>query len=122
MRQMGSLIDLPISQGASEVPDRATFEVLAARDDVPGALGVREVKFLMLGVDEAKPRLYFANTNTYSYHYDFATGALGVNAPLGEFNAQTYFRDDRRNLAGTVIAHDGFEAPDGARGLYAMEF
>ncbi len=113
---------MPISQGASEVPDRATFEVLAARDDVPGALGAREVKFLMLGVDEAQPRLYFANTNTYSYHYDFATGALDVDVSLGEFNAQTYFRDDRRNLAGTVIAHDGFEAPDGGRGLYAMEF
>ncbi|MGH3916409.1 MAG: PEP/pyruvate-binding domain-containing protein [Pseudonocardiaceae bacterium] len=104
------------------MPDRTTFEVLAARDDVPGALGAREVKFLVLGVDEVVPRLYFANTNTYSYHYDFATGALNVSMPLGEFNAQTYFRDDRRNLAGTVIAHDGFEAPDGGRGLYAMEF
>ncbi|MGH3930824.1 MAG: PEP/pyruvate-binding domain-containing protein [Pseudonocardiaceae bacterium] len=119
---MGSPLDLPISQGASEVPDRATFEVLAARDDVPGALGAREVKFLMLGVNEDQPRLYFANTNTYSFHYDFATGALGVDVSLGEFNAQTYFRDDRANLAGTVIAHDGFESPEGGRGLYAMEF
>jgi hypothetical protein len=51
-------MDLPISQGASEIPDRATFEVLAARDDVPGALGAREVKFLMLGVEGDKSRLY----------------------------------------------------------------
>ena len=113
---------MPISQGAAEVPDRATFEQLARRDDVPGALGAREVKFLMLGVDGSGARLYFANTNTYSYHYDFATGALGVDLPLGEFNAQTYFRDDRRNLAGTLIAHDGYEDPGGARGLYAVEF
>jgi pyruvate, water dikinase len=121
-RQTESPLDLPISQGAAEVPDRATFEVLAARDDVPGALGAREVKFLILEVDGTEPRLYFANTNTYSYHYDFATGALGLDLPLGEFNAWTYFRDDRRNLAGTVLAHDGFEAPDGGRGLYAVEF
>jgi pyruvate, water dikinase len=113
---------LPISQGAAEIPDRTTFEQLARRDDVPGALGAREVKFLMLGVDGPDARLFFANTNTFSYHYDFATGALGVDLPLDEFNAQTYFRDDRRNLAGTLIAHDGYEDPSGARGLYALEF
>jgi len=113
---------LPIAQGATVAPDRATFELLARRDDVPGALGVREVKFLVLGVDGLAPRLFLANTNRYSFHYDFATGALGVTLPLGEFNARTYFRDDRENLAGTVIAHDRFTRPGEAPGLYAVEF
>ena len=30
--------ELPLSQGARRVPDRATFETLARRDDVPGQI------------------------------------------------------------------------------------
>ena len=56
---------LPIAAGATAVPDRATFETLARRDDVPGAIGAREMKFLMIGVDGADPELYFLNTNTH---------------------------------------------------------
>jgi pyruvate,water dikinase len=115
-------VTLPTSQGATEVPDRATFELLARRDDVPGALGVREVKFLVLGVDGPAPRLFLANTGRYSFHYDFAVGALGVTLSLTEFNGRTYFRDDRENLAGTVIAHDRFAGSGGRAGLYAVEF
>jgi hypothetical protein len=103
---MSAVAELPLSQGATEIPDRPLF--------------------LMLGVD-AEPHLYFANTNAFSYHYDFATEALHVEQSLSEFNAVTYFRDDRSNLAGTVLAHDGFEAGgsgagDGGRGIYAIEF
>ena len=34
----------------------------------------------------------------------------------------TYFRDDRSNLAGTIIANDRFEPAPGEMGLYALEF
>ncbi|HEV2785270.1 MAG TPA: PEP/pyruvate-binding domain-containing protein, partial [Solirubrobacteraceae bacterium] len=114
---------LPISQGARSVPDRATFETLARRDDVPGQLAAEECKFLILGVDTDDPQLYFLNTNEFSFHYDFATRALGLTLSLASFNAITYFRDDRSNLAGTIIANDRF-APGGGgeEGLYALEF
>ncbi|HEV7808241.1 MAG TPA: PEP/pyruvate-binding domain-containing protein [Solirubrobacteraceae bacterium] len=115
--------ELPIEQGARSVPDRTTFETLARRDDVPGQLGAPEMKLLILGVDTSAPQLFFLNTNAFQFHHDFATQALGVRMGLGEFNAITYFRDDRSNLAGTLIANDRFEPAGPAEGgLYALEF
>jgi len=116
--------DLPVELGARSVPDRATFEILARRDDVPGQLGAPEMKLLILAVDTSAPQLYFLNTNEFEYHHDFVTRALGLRIELEDFNAITYFRDDRSNLAATIIANDRFE-PDGAgseAGLYALEF
>jgi hypothetical protein len=116
---------LPIEQGARTVPDRATFDTLARRDDVPGQLAAPECKLLILGVDTPAPQLYFLNTNAFQYHWDFATRALGLRISNADFNAVTYFRDDRSNLAGTIIAHDRFEpeaAGGGPAGLFALEF
>lgn len=110
--------DLALTDGAATVPDRATFDVLAHRDDVPGAPGVREVKFVVLGLDTPAPALWLVNTNTYEDHYGFVSRALGLRQTWDEFVAVTYFRDDRTNVAGTVVAHDRF--PGG--GLYAVEF
>ncbi len=56
-------IEIPIESGATAIPDRTVFEQLARRDDVPGALDVLEVKFLMTGVDTEHPVIYFLNTN-----------------------------------------------------------
>jgi hypothetical protein len=49
--------------------DPARYETLAHRDNFPGASGVREVKFLIMGADTASPRLYFLNTNLHQYHF-----------------------------------------------------
>lgn len=114
--------EIPFEDGAAAIPDRATFEALSHRDDVPGALGVREVKFLIQGVDTNDPRVWFLNTNNQKYHYFFARDVLGVPLSNGAFNAVTYFTPDRRFLAGTLIAHDSFRWPDGREGLYALEF
>lgn len=113
---------LPISKGATSIASRATFETLARRDDAPGAPGAREVKFLIVGVDTAKPQLYFVNTNNHPYHWDFATKGLGKQVSLEEFNRLTYFTDNRKNLAGTIVAHDSYAGTGGKKGLYAMEF
>ena len=114
---------LPIETGARSIPDRATFELLARRDDVPGQIGAEECKLLILGVDTPAPQLYFLNTKTFGYHWDFATRGLGLRISNRDFNAITYFRDDRSNLAGTLIAHDRFDAGGGSEaGLYALEF
>lgn len=107
--------------GRDTIPDRETFEALSRRDDVPGALGVREVKLLIEGIG-AEPKLWFMDTNRYAYHYDFAFGALDVSMELGEFNRQTYFTDARRFLAGSLLAHDSFHGENGEQGLYTLEF
>ncbi len=120
---LSAAADLPLSRGARTVPDRATFELLARRDDVPGQLGAQECKLLILGVDTPAPQLYFLNTKAFAFHHDFATRALGLRIPLAQFNALTYFRDDRSNLAATIIANDRFAPPGGdEEGLYALEF
>ena len=113
--------DLPIALGARLVPDRATFETLSRSDDVPGQLGAEEMKILIIGVDTDAPELYFVNSKEFDYHYDFATQALDIDMELGAFNAVTYFRDDRSNLAGTIIANDHFLSGS-EQGLYALEF
>ncbi len=44
-------MEIPIESGATAISDRTVFEQLARRDDVPGALDVLEVKFLMTRLD-----------------------------------------------------------------------
>ncbi len=108
--------------GTAVVTSRELFESLARRDHVPGADGIRELKFLFVDIDTATPELYLINTQEYIYHYDFYTFALN-RPPIGggEFNLRTYFSNTRRrNLAGSLLAHDNYVAPDGQRGLYTM--
>lgn len=115
--------ELPLARGARTIPDRTTFDTLARRDDVPGQLAAEECKLLVLGVDTERPQLYFLNTNEFAFHYDFATRGLGLELTLAQFNAVTYFRPDRSNLAATIIANDRFApAGGGEEGLYALEF
>ncbi len=115
--------------GAAQVlKTREAFEALAKRDDVPGAAQVLAMKFLIVGVDSAKPEIWFMDGKEYAYHYDFASRGLGKPVDLATFNAQTYFTDNRKNVAGTIVAHDSFvkEGASGAssakKGAYALEF
>lgn len=118
----GRAAGLSPALGATALADMAAFERFARRDDVPGAQNVREVKFLMVGVDGPDPTLYLINTKDVSYHYDFYTRGLGHSTSLEEFNRQTYFTDARSNLAGTIVYHDAYVSPAGERGLFALEF
>ncbi|MDB2439453.1 PEP/pyruvate-binding domain-containing protein [Hellea sp.] len=110
------------ADGDTSITSRARFEELAHRDDVPGAIGVREVKYLITGVDTDSPQVYFLNTNVHKYHFFFARDVLGVGLSGREFNNVTYFTQDRQFLAGTIIAHDQFAQQGEGDGLYAMEF
>lgn len=113
----------PFQVGTLAVPDRATFDRLAKRSNLPGAAGVRELKFLVAGVDTAYPVLYFMNTVEFEFHDAFAIAGLGWNISLADYNAQTYFTEqNRRNLAGSFVAHDQYANPDGSLGLYTIEF
>ncbi len=104
------------------IPDRATFDFYSDRNNFPGAMQVPEVKFVITDVDTPTPRLYFMNTKNYSYHYDFVVECLGWSIDLETFNRQTYFSDHRKNLAGSLIAHDHYEPNEAVRGIYTMEF
>lgn len=113
-----------IVDGANHIPDHATFEALSHRDNFPGAFGVREVKFLILGLDTRKPEIYFLNNKKFVYHYYFATDVLGYNQSLSTFNRDTYWTNTaRKNLAGSLIEHESYVPPDGGLpGVLTMEF
>jgi pyruvate, water dikinase len=109
--------------GTLAVPDRSTFEALARRGDLPGMLGVRELKFLVAGVDTAYPVMYYMNTGNYPFHDEFAIAALGWNITVQEYNDQTYFTDThRKNLAGSIVAYDHYHGTDHGEGIYVLEF
>jgi hypothetical protein len=122
-------VPVDLEDGAVFIPDRATFELLAHRDDFPGAVGVREVKFLLSGVDGPRPTLHFLNTRTRRYHYDFAHSVLGFARDLSYwdglvlFNEIAYFTNTRRQfVAGSFVHHPHYVAAGRAPGLYTVEF
>lgn len=108
----------PADDAAVILRSRAMYEQYAHRDNFPGAPDVREVKFLITGVDTPSPCLYFLNTNKHQYHYYFAQAVLGYTKDLTTFNNETYFSDGRKFMAGSLIAYDNY----GSSGLYGMEF
>jgi len=114
--------ELDPADGTRFIASREAFEFFAERNNFPGAMQVLEVKFLITGVDTDDPQLYLMNTKNQPYHYYFARDCLGWTISLYTFNSQTYFSDDRRNMAGSLIAHDHY-TPEGAEpGIYALEF
>ena len=107
--------------GSTLLKTRAAFEAFAKRDDVPGAASVLAVKFLVTGVDTGSPQVWLVDGNQYAYHFDFATRGLGKRVSLEQFNSETYFKDARKNVAGTIVAHDSF-VKGTKKGMYALEF
>ena len=218
MNPLNGATSIDPEDGAIVIPSRSEYERLARRDDVPGARDVREVKFLIFGIDTNYPSLYFFQTNHHIYHFYFARDVLNYTADMelvlveGEttsdlpssgrnkviignldgmlhfrvfdaqgrriddlredqvrsskdslvaamkkdlepywetgvppgalqtefildlnviienflltpFNAETYFSNtQRRNLAGSLIAHDSYVGTSGREGAYTMEF
>lgn len=124
---LGGLIQMAQAQvlpqyGTLDIPDRSVFEQYSTRSDFPGAMQVREVKFFIANVHTKSPTLYFQNTERFPYHYYFARDALGWTISLNQFNNETYFSDHRKNLAGSLIAHDQYDPNDGSLGIYTLEF
>ena len=104
------------------IPDRTAFEALSSRNDVPGMLRVREVKFLVTDVDTDAPKLYFMNSVRNSLHFPFARDHLKLDISHAAFNRTTYFTENRRFIAGTIIDYDTYQRPNGSPGVYALEF
>ena len=112
------------NKGALLLTDRVAFEKLATINAVSGVLGVRELKFVMADLETDSPILFFINSEQNPLHYDFLRNVLNryqtLNYEQGgtQFTAETYFKDDRRYLAGSVVAYDNYQQT----GLYALEF
>lgn len=113
-----------IGEGDGDIylADQARFDVLAKRDNFPGAQNVKEVKFLISNI-RTRPQLYFIDVNRHLYHYDFERSVLRLGLTLAQFNQQTYFSNGSRNfLAGSLVQHENYLAPDGSRGIFTLEF
>ena len=116
---------VPATEGLRKVLDRATLDRLAVTGDRPGSAAVRTVKFLITNVDSGSPKAWIIDTNNNKYHFDFARKLLGLpdtNASLRQFNAETYFTDHRKFIAGTLVIHDDYVHDNGDNGLYSVEF
>jgi len=108
--------------GVTQLPDRAKYEELSHRDNFPGAQNIREVKFVIFGIHTDSPELYFVNSKTHIYHSAFAMGVGRYNSN-GAFSNDTYFTNtNRKNLAGSIVAHDNYLDPEGRQGIYTFEF
>ena len=108
--------------GSTLLLDRAAYEAFSHRDNFPGAQNIREVKFVIFGIHTDSPELYFVNSNTHIYHYRFAVAA-GRYTSNGAFSNDTYFTNSsRKNLAGSIVAHDNYIDGEGRQGIYTMEF
>ena len=94
---------IDLSAGAVAIPDRETFETLAETG--------RYVKFAVFGPDTDRPRIYFINTNTHTYHGGFqqALTALGIEESS---------TGDRFN--GLLTFHPELHSADGRPGLYSI--
>ncbi len=110
--------------GASIVTSRKQFEKLARRDNIPGASNIREMKFLITEIDTEHPKLHLINTKRHEFHYYFYVFGLdNSTVSITTFNNQTYFTNSKRkNLAGSLLAHDSYVDGQGRQGLYTMEF
>ena len=89
---------IDISDGALAVPDRETFETLSFDHSVTSYL-----KFVLLGMDTDRPRVYFQNTKRFLHHQKF----LDAVGP-----------EETERIPGHIIYDPELVAPDGSLGVY----
>ena len=88
---------IDFGDGAVAVPDWGTFDTLSSSGF--------SLKFVMLGTDTDRPRVYFQNTKTHSIHLDFLD-AVGIEPGTDGL------------LRGEVAYDPELVAPDGSQGVY----
>ncbi len=97
--------------GTTSIDNYETFADLSVVQDVPWAPflnGTQFVKFGILDRDTDEPRVYFINSNTYSIHANFFSGAgIGVNGDDG---------------SGEIVFNPNEILPNGAIGSYSFNF
>ncbi len=95
----GDAIDL--SDGALAISNLETFETLTRLFGSHAYL-----KFVVVGMNTARPAVYFANTETHPYHGAFETSVLGLES------------GDPTVIRGLVGYSPEIVAPDGSLGFY----
>ena len=103
--------------------DRKHFEAYARRSDVPGLNNLWVCKFLITGVDTPNPGLIFMDTNRHEHHYLYYRDVLGHSIRESEFDSISYYTNEgRKNLPGSIVAHDSFDSDELTGGIYTIEF
>ena len=105
MNPVNPAASIDISDGAVAVPDRETFETLS-RARSAGWAGKSQLKFIVLGLDTDRPRVYFQNTKTHSAHKYFMDAFGLMSGQSGGL------------LRGSVVYDPELVAPDGSLGAY----
>ena len=106
-----------------KVKERAQFEKLAHRNDIPGMRDIWSCKFLITDVDGPAPKLFFMDTKKYEHHYLYYKRVTGQNLSEAEFDSISYYSNTgRKNLAGSIVAHDNYCDADNRRGIYTIEY
>ena len=105
------------------INERAQFEKLAHRNDVPGMKDIWSCKFLITDVDGPAPKLFLMNTRKYEHHFLFYKRVTGHNISEEEFDSISYYSNDgRKNLAGSIVAHDNYRDAETSQGIYTIEY
>lgn len=120
-----AVAELPLSLTTIDSAEEFEAISIAASDLISNG---RVAKFLIDRRDTNRPVVRFVNGNftkggavpeSARFHYMFALAVLGIDESLEEFNAVTYFTNDKRYIAGVVHSYflDGATAP-----LYGLQF
>ncbi len=122
------LSGLTDNQGALSINDATAFDSLSVSSCVPGVMGSSELKFMVFDVDSDQPLLVFMNSKQTPFHYDFVRNVFHLYDQYSYddgnalFIAETYFREKRRHLAGSIVAYDAFYEGHLQERLYTLEF
>ena len=114
-----AVAEVPLSLTTIDSADEFEAISIAASDLISNG---RVAKFLIDRRDTNRPVVRFVNGNfteggavpeSARFHYMFALAVLGIGESLEEFNAVTYFTNDKRYVAGVVHSYflDGATEP-----------
>ena len=96
---------IAITDGATAIPDRSTFETLAFSEQTAGH---EYVKFALLDMDTDEPLLYWINSKTHRRHpIAFFLETIGHAGPHLPWS-----------IPGEVVYNPNLTATDGTRGVY----
>ena len=99
------------------------FEQLAERNDVLGFKDLYVCKFIIIDIDTKTPKLFFMDTKKYEHHYEYYKEVLNIDISEKEFDKITYYTNEgRKNLSGSIVAHNNFSNNQFPNGLYTLEF
>jgi len=105
------------------INSRPQFEKLARRNDIPGMKDIWVCKFLVVDIDGPSPMLFFMNTRMYEHHFLYYRRVTGRAISEPDFDAISYYSNaGRKNLAGSLVAHDNYCDDKHPHGIYSIDY